>query len=63
MKSFENVVPWMFWEVFGDSWEDFLTDSCGFSKCVPAVSSGVLVVTCVSVSPPLVGVLGEVFPF
>ena len=47
---------------FGDSWEDFLGDSCGFSACVLAVSSGVLVVVDVSVSPPSVGVLGEVLP-
>ena len=45
---------------FGDSWSDFLGDSCGFSECVPAVSSGVLVVTAVSVSLSSVGVLGEV---
>ena len=44
---------------FGDSCEDFHGDSRGFSECVPAVSSGVLVVT---VSPPAVGVPGEVFP-
>ena len=29
---------------FGDSWSDLLGDSCGFSECVPAVSSGVPVV-------------------
>ena len=48
-----NLVPWMFWEVCGDS--------CGFAECVPAVSSGVLVVTDVSGSPSSVGVLGEAF--
>ena len=46
---------------FGDSWDDFHCDSCGFSECVPAVSSGVPVVTDVSVSPSSVGVVGEVF--
>ena len=33
---------------FRDSWNDFHGDSCGFSECVPAVSSGVPVVTDVS---------------
>ena len=47
---------------FGDSWEDLHGDSFGFSECVPAVSSGVPVVTDVSDSPPSVGVLGDVFP-
>ena len=49
---------------FGDSWCDLCGHSCGFSECVPAVSSGVPVVTDVSVSPSPVGELGEVsLPF
>ena len=47
---------------FGDSWGDLHDDSCGFSECVPAVSSGVLVLTDVSIYPFSVGVLGEVSP-
>ena len=47
---------------FGGSWSDLHGDSCGFSECVPAVSSNVPVVTDVSVSPCSVGVLGEVPP-
>ena len=31
----------------GDSWGDLLGDSCGLPECVPAVSSGVPVVTVV----------------
>ena len=31
---------------FGDSWSDLCGDSCGFSECVPAVSSGVPVEMC-----------------
>ena len=48
--SFKNLVPWMILGSFGDSWEDFPGDSCGFSEYVLAVPSGVLVVTDVSVS-------------
>ena len=46
---------------FGGSWEEFLSDSCGLSEGVLAVSSGVLVETRVSVSVLSVGALGEVF--
>ena len=51
------------WGSFGDSWEDFHGDSCGFSECVPAFSSDVPVVTDVSVSYPSLDMLGEAFPF
>ena len=46
---------------FGSSGDDFHGDSCGFTGCVLAVSSGALVVADVSVSPSSCGVLGEVF--
>ena len=35
---------------FWDSWGDLHGDSCGSSECVPVVSSGVPIVTDVSVS-------------
>ena len=66
-----NLFPEVFFEEFGpmddsgsfgDSWDDVRGDSCSFSECVPALSSGVPVVTDVFVSLPSVGVLGEVFP-
>ena len=59
--SFKNVVPWMILGSFGDSWEVFPGDSCGFSEYVLAVSSSVLDVTDVSVSLPSVCVFGKVF--
>ena len=43
----------------GDSWSDLLGDSCGLSKSMPAVSSGLPVVTDVSDSTTSVGVPGE----
>ena len=46
---------------FGGSGSDLHGDSCGFTECVLAVSSGALVVADVSVSPSSCGVLGEVF--
>ena len=46
---------------FGSSGDDLHGDSCGFTVCVLAVSSGALVVADVSVSPSSCGVLGEVF--
>ena len=45
---------------FGDFWDDLYGDSCVFSECGPAVSSGVPVVAGVSVSPPSAGVLAEI---
>ena len=53
--------PWMIREVSRSSGNDFHGDSCGFTECVLAVSSGALVVADVSVSPSSCGVLGEVF--
>ena len=47
-------------EVFGCSCGDLCVDSCGFSRCVPAVSSSVPVVTDGSVSASSLGVLVEV---
>ena len=44
---------------FGECWGDFHDDSCGFSECVPAVSSGVLVVIDVPDSPSSMVALGE----
>ena len=46
---------------FGGSGDDLQGDSCGFTECVLAVSSGAFVVADVSVSPSSCGVLGEVF--
>ena len=43
----------------GDSWSDLLGDSCSLSERVPAVSSGVPVVTDVPDSSSSVVVLGE----
>ena len=60
--TFEEFSPVDDLGSFGDSWDEFLSDSCGFSDCVPVVSSGVLVVTDAFVSLPSVGVFGEVIP-
>ena len=46
---------------FGCSGDALHGDSCGFTGCVLAVSSGAFVVADVSVSPSSCGVLGEVF--
>ena len=57
--AFEEFSPVHDSDSCGDSWGDLLGDSCGLSECVPAVSSGVLVVTDVPDSPSSMVVIGR----
>ena len=57
--AFEEFSPVHDSDSCGDSSGDLLGDSCGLSECVPAVSSGVPVVTDVPDSPSSMVVIGR----